>query len=134
MECSSYIEEKAGQSESPEFLRHLASCAGCQRDVEEMDDVRSLYRSASTERYTGGVPHVRRFGLGSWLSATAAAGAMIAALVFLLGHPGTKPPAEIAATATPFYRIHLEPWPTDARFNHAVDDCWRELDRLERSR
>ena len=136
MECSRFVEEKTAQSESPEFLRHLATCAGCQRDVEEMDDIRALYRSASTERYPGGVPQLRRLRWGSWISAAAAAGVMIAALVFLLRHPGPKSTIEAISKepTTAFYRIHLEPWPTDVRFDHAVDSCWRDLDRLERER
>ena len=135
MECSKYVEEKVGQSESPEFLRHLATCAGCQRDVDEMDDVRALYRSASVERYTGGVPQVRRTAFASWLAAAVAAGAMITALVFIVVHRVPAPAEHVTAEASvPFFRIHLEPWRSDMRFDHAVDDCWRQLDTLERSR
>ena len=134
MECSRFVEDKVGQTESPEFLRHLATCAGCQRDVDEMDDVRALYKSASNERYAGVVPSLRRFGLGSWVSTAAAAAAMIAALVFLL-----VPPPKPASTHAPeppqaFFRIHVEPWRGDARFDHALETCWGDLDRLERSR
>ena len=135
MECGSYVEEKVGQSESPDFLRHLATCPGCQRDVEEMDDVRSLYRSASVERYAGGVPRVRRAGWASRLPAAVAAVAMIAALVFVLGHRAAPPASHVTADATvPFYRIRIEPWRSDVRFDHAVNDCWHQLDTLERSR
>lgn len=133
MECGRYVEEKVGQSESPEFLRHLAACAGCQRDVEEMDDVRGVYRAASNERYAGGVPRLRRFGLGAWVSAAAAA-AMIAALVFLLAPPSRNADLAKADPVVPFFRVHVEPWRADVRFDHALDDCWRQLDALERSR
>ena len=134
MECARYIEEKVGQSESAEFLRHLATCAGCQRDVEEMDDVRGVYRAASSERYLAGVPRLRRFGLAAWVSSAVAALAMIAALVFLMLPPSRN--SELAKTdpAVPFFRVHVEAWRADARFDHAVDTCWRDLDRLERSR
>lgn len=133
MECSRYLEEKAGQSENPEFLRHLATCGACQRDVEEMDEIRSLYRSASVERYPGGVPSVRRAGLGSWVSAVAAA-AMIAVLVFMMV-PRTAPVENQSARASvPYFRVHVEPWRNDARFDHALDDCWKQLDTLERSK
>jgi hypothetical protein len=137
MECSSFVLEKTAQSESPEFLRHLASCAGCQRDLEELDDLRTLYRSASIERYRGGVPRVRRRGWGSWLSAGAAAFAMIAALVFLLSHAPGGPregDSTTSKSSAPFYRIALEAWRGDLPFDRAVDDCWRQLDTLERSR
>ena len=133
MECARYVDEKVGQSESPEFLRHLATCAGCQRDVEEMDDVRGVYRAASNERYTGGVPRLRRFGLGAWVSA-AAASAMIAALVFLLAPPPVKTPTALPEPPQAFFRVHVEPWRGDGRFDHALDACWLDLDRLERSR
>jgi anti-sigma factor RsiW len=133
MECPSFVLEKTAQSERAEFLRHLAACAGCQRDVEEMDDLRALYRSASIERYRGGVPRVRRGGWGSWLSAGAAASVMIAVLVFLLSHApsATK---ETVAKAAPFFRVPLEPWRADVRLDGEFDDCWLKLDRLERSR
>jgi hypothetical protein len=134
MECNRFVEEKVGQSESPEFLRHLATCAGCQRDIEEMDDIRGLYRAASTERYPGGVPRLRRFGWGAWASAAAAA-VMIAALVFVLTPPPPpKTPIAHKESTQAFYRIHLEPWRPDVRFDHALNDCWRQLDTLERSR
>src|SRR5258706_9499711 len=116
MECGRYVEEKVAQSESPEFLRHLASCSGCQRDVEEMDDVRALYRSSSNERYAGGVPRLRRFGLGTWISSAAAA-AMLAALVFVLAPGGrTVTPVDSPTASHAFFRVHLESWKGDARF------------------
>ena len=134
MECVRFIEEKVGQSESAEFLRHLATCSGCQRDVEEMDDVRGLYKAASNERYAGGIPRLRRFGLGAWVSSAAAAAAMIAALVFLLLPPARNAEVAKADPAALFFRVHVEPWRADARFDHALDTCWGDLDRLERSR
>lgn len=133
MECSRFVDEKVGQSESPEFLRHLATCGACQRDVEEMDEIRGLYRAASTERYRGGVPRLRRFGLGAWVSVAAAA-AMIAALVFLLAPPPPKPELAKNNAAVPFFRVHVESWLSDDRFDRAHDGCWELLDRLERSR
>ena len=50
MECNKFVEEKIGETESPEFRDHLAGCAGCARDLEELREVRSLYREASTEK------------------------------------------------------------------------------------
>jgi hypothetical protein len=135
MECSRFIEEKVGQSESPEFLRHLAMCGGCQRDVEEMDEIRAFYRASSVERYKGGVPSLRRFGWAAWLSSAAAAAAMIAALVFLM-LPRVAPPvpSDSLPPAHAFIRIPMEPWRGDVRFDRVLDDCWRQLDTLERSR
>lgn len=133
MECPRYLEEKAAQSESPEFLSHLASCGGCQRDVEEMDEIRALYRSASVERYPGGVPNLRRWGPGSFISVAAAA-VMIGVLVVMLV-PRTDPPGSPSARVPiPYFRIPLDPWRTDRVVDGALEDCWRRLDVLERSR
>lgn len=133
MECNRFLEEKAGQSDSPDFLRHLATCGGCQRDVEEMDDIRGLYRSASVERYPGGVPRLRRSGWGLAVSAAAAV-AMVAALVFMLAPRPQKSEDVQAKVSIPFFRVHLEPWKNDLRFDHALDTCWQNLDLLERNR
>ena len=133
MECGRFIDEKVGQSESPEFLRHLATCPGCQGDVEEMDEVRALYRTASNERYPVGVLRPRRFGWGAWVS-TAAAAVMLAALVFVMLPRGTTETAGKPAPPQAFFRVHLEPWRGDLRVDRALDDCWRQLDALERSR
>ena len=133
MECSSYLEEKAGQSESPEFLRHLATCGGCQRDVEEMDEIRGLYRAASVERYAGGVPRLRRSAWGLALSALAAA-AMVAVLIFMLAPRGSTPELAKADPSVPYFRVHLEPWRNEVRLDRALDGCWQQLDALERSR
>jgi anti-sigma factor RsiW len=132
MECPRYLDEKAAQSEDPEFLRHLASCAGCQRDVEEMDEIRTLYRSASVERYAGGVPSLGRPGPVGWASGAAAL-AMIALLVFAL-LPRAGPPEDRSGRASaPYFRLALEPWRADRGVDRALDDCWRRLDVLERS-
>ena len=65
MECNKFVEEKIGETPTPEFKAHLAGCPGCARDVEDLREVRSLYREASTEKYRGGVPKLRRLGLDS---------------------------------------------------------------------
>jgi len=66
MECNKFVEEKIGESDSPDFRAHLAGCAECARDLEELREVRALYRAASTEKYRGGIPRLRRYRMG-WI-------------------------------------------------------------------
>jgi anti-sigma factor RsiW len=129
MECSRFTDDKLSGEVSPEFGVHLASCPGCVRDLEEIGEVRRLYREASVERYRGGVPRLRR---SSWLPAAAAAAAMIGVLFFLVTAPSkpVDPPAEAPPTA--FFRVHLESWSGEERLDRALDDAWIRLAELER--
>ena len=129
MECDSYIEEKLGDGEAPEFRDHLANCAACQLDLEEIGEVRRVYREASVERYRGGVPRIGRRRSLPWIPAAAAA-VMIGVLGLLLWVPNA-PPSETTTGPTVFTRIHLEPWDGDARFSNAMDDAWRKIESLE---
>src|SRR6185436_11969367 len=132
MECNKFVEDKIGETSSPEFRAHLVGCPGCARDVEELGEVRSLYREASTEKYRGGVPRLRRFRLG-WVPMAAAAAVLMMVFGLILGMPGEKPePKPDKEAHSPQYvvRVHLEPWAGEARFQNALDDCWKMLDRL----
>lgn len=135
MECPKFVEEKIGESDSPEFRAHLVGCPGCVRDVEELREVRSLYREASTETYRGRVPRVSRFRLG-WIPMAAAAAGLL--LVFGLVLRDSEEPAapkkDTEANPSIYVRIPLEPWAADARIQNAIDDCWQKLDLLENGR
>jgi anti-sigma factor RsiW len=135
MECNKYVEEKIGGTDSAEFREHLAACAGCARDLEELREVRALYRSASTEKYRGGVPRVRRFR-GSWLPLAAAAAVLIGVFALILpgrGGGGTTSTTEGRSAPSVFVRIPLEPWgASDVRLTNALDDCWQKLESLEK--
>jgi len=136
MECNKYVEEKIGGTDSAEFREHLAACAGCARDVEELSEVRALYRSASTEKYRGGVPRVRRFR-GSWLPLAAAAAVLIGVFALILPgrHEGTSTTTDAGSTSAPFVRIPLEPWgASDVALTKSLDDCWQKLETLEKTR
>jgi anti-sigma factor RsiW len=135
MECNKFVEEKIGESDSPAFRSHLAGCAECARDVEELREVRALYRAASTEKYPGGVPRLRRFRLG-WVPMAAAAAVLLMVFGLILGGRGEKPApkAETATNDALYVRVHLVPWAGDARLQDAFDDCWRTLERLENNR
>src|SRR4029434_9776645 len=86
MECNKFVDEKIGEAHTAEFRDHLAGCAGCARDLEELREVRTLYREASTEKYRGGVPRVRRYRTG-WIPMAAAAAVLL--MVFgLILKPG----------------------------------------------
>src|SRR5215510_15283281 len=91
MECNKFIDEKIGETHTAEFRDHLAGCAGCARDVEELREVRSLYRAASTEKYQGGVPRVRRFR-GGWIPMAAAAAVLLMVFGLILKPVGKLPP------------------------------------------
>ena len=133
MECNKYVEEKIGGTDSAEFREHLSACAGCARDLEELREVRTLYRSASTEKYRGGVPRVRRFR-GSWLPLAAASAVLIGVLALILPgrRDGASTSTDSGATSAPFVRIPLEPWGSDVRLANALDDCWQKLESLEK--
>jgi len=136
MECNKFVEEKIGGTDSAEFREHLAACAGCARDVEELREVRALYRSASTEKYRGGVPRVRRFR-GSWLPLAAAAAVLIGVFALILpgSREGTSTKTDSGSPSTPFVRIPLEPWgASDVALNKSLDDCWQKLETLETTR
>lgn len=132
MECNKFVEEKIGEADSPAFRDHLAGCAGCARDVEELREVRSLYREASTEKYRGGVPRLRRARLG-WVPMAAAAAVLLMVFGLILRGPGdrsgTKKDSEPPTPS--FVRLHLEPWAGEQRISSAIDDCWRKLEQLE---
>src|SRR4051812_33996815 len=122
MECNKYVEEKTGETETAEFREHLAGCPGCARDVEELREVRSLYRAASTEKYRGGIPRVRRFR-GAWLPLAAAAAVLVGVFSLVLPGPGSAPPpkTDSETTSSIFVRIHLEPWGSDQHVSSALD-------------
>jgi len=132
MECNKFIDEKIGETHSAEFRDHLADCAACARDLEELREVRTLYREASTEKYRGGVPRVRRFR-GGWIPMAAAAAILLAVFGLIL-----KPVEKIAPKSNSdnppmvFVRVHLEPWGGDLRYSTALDECWHRLEQLEK--
>lgn len=136
MECDRFLEEKVSGTESPEFREHLAGCEGCRRDLEEYDEVRRLYREASTERYPLAVPRLRRPRPLAWMPAAAAAVFLVGALlVMLFGGPGGevgKSPERETASGT-FFRVHLSPWDVDeSRLDGEMDDLWKRIGSLER--
>jgi hypothetical protein len=135
MECNRFLLEKVGESDSPEFREHLAGCAGCARDVEELREVRTLYRAASTETYRGGVPRINRFRAGG-LPMAAAAAVLMLVFGLILGQPGVKPAvkAETGSATSIFVRVHLEPWGSDARLARGFEEVWQDLERLEGKR
>ncbi len=134
MECNKYVEEKIGETESREFREHFAECPGCRRDVEELQEVRDLYRAASVERYPGAVPRARRGGWGAWVPAAAAA-VLVSIMAFILAGPkgGGKKPETSEPTASIFVRVPLQPWGGEQRISTAMDTLWRDLARLEGS-
>ena len=122
-------------TDSPAFRAHLAGCAECARDVEELREVRALYRAASTEKYRGGLPRLRRFRLG-WVPMAAAAAVLLMVFGLVLGSPGENPSRKNEAEKgrALFVRVHLEPWAGEAPIQNAIDDCWRTLEHLENNR
>jgi len=135
MECNKFVEENIGESDSPAFRAHLAGCADCARDLEELREVRTLYRAASTEKYRGGVPRLRRFRLG-WVPMAAAAAVLLMVFGLILRGPGENPTKKNDPVAgdAPFVRVHLVPWAGEAQIQTSIDDCWRNLERLENKR
>ena len=135
MECNKFVEEKIGETATPAFREHLAACAGCARDVEELREVRALYRAASTEKYSGGVPRVRRFR-AAWVPMVAAAALLLLVFGLILFGPGTQPPLkkEIETGSVMFVRVHLEPWGSEERLTRGFDDVWQKLESLEEKR
>ena len=138
MECDRFLEEKVAGTESPGFREHLAGCEGCWRDLEEYEEVRQLYREASTERYAGAVPRLRRSRPLAWIPAAAAAAFLVGALLLML----FGGPAEVIKTASDketasgiFFRVHLAPWDgEEARLDGTMDDLWKRIESLERRR
>ena len=130
MECGRFVENKLGDGDSPEFRDHLADCGACRQDLEEFREIRTLYRSASVERYRGGVPRVARRAWHSWVSAAAAA-LMLGVLGLFLFVP-VAPQDPVDPGPTVFFRVHLEPWEDDARYSSAMDDAWRKLEQVEK--
>lgn len=134
MECNKFVDEKIGETTTPEFKAHLAGCAGCARDLEDLRDVRSLYREASTEKYRGGVPRLRRWRLG-WVPMAAAAAGLLVVFGFILSGPGPKTEptrkTESDRSSSGYVRVHLAPWAADQPLQTAIDDCWQKLERLE---
>lgn len=130
MECNRFIEEKVGETESPEFREHLRECAGCRRDVDELEEVRAVYRRASAEKYPRGVSGRRRGWSARWPMAAAAA-VLVAVLVFILVAPPAKPPS-VPDAGIGFVRMHFEPWDAEeAGLNRKMNEL---RERLERSR
>ena len=134
MECNKFVEEKIGETDSPAFRDHRAGCAGCVRDLEELREVRTLYRKASTEKYRGGVPRVRRFRMG-WVPMAAAAAVLLVVFGLILWNPAEQNDSTVDKEAMPglYFHVHLEPWGQEARISAALEDCWRMLERLERN-
>jgi hypothetical protein len=136
MECNKFVEEKVGETDSPEFREHLAACAGCGRDLEELREVRALYRAASTEKYRGGVPRLRRYRM-AWIPMAAAAAVLMLVFGLILGMPRQKSDKDTKTETNDrsvFMRVHLQPWGGEARIQNAIDDCWQKLENLENYR
>ena len=134
MECDKFVLEKLEGGDSPDFRSHRAACAGCARDVEELDDVRRLYHEATEEeRFRGGMSMPRRRSAAAWMPVSAAAVVAIAVVVGLLRAPETSVPTTSEPPA-PFVRVHLAPWDREEnRLARAMDDAWARLEGLERS-
>jgi hypothetical protein len=134
MECDKFVLEKLEGGDSPDFRAHRAGCAGCARDVEELDDVRRLYREATEEeRWRGVVTMPARRSSAAWMPVAAAAGVAIAVVVGLLrsSAPVTEE-AKSAEAPAPFIRVHVAPWDREEnRLARAMDDAWSRLERLE---
>lgn len=135
MECNRFVDEKIGETATPEFREHLAGCAGCARDLEELQEVRTLYRAAATEKYRGGVPRAARFR-GGWIPMAAAAAVLLLVFGLIVSGPkGDKTvPEKSERDGGPmvFFRVHLEPWGADVRYATALEECWHKLEQLEK--
>jgi hypothetical protein len=134
MECDKFVLEKLEGGDSPDFRAHRAGCAGCARDVEELDDVRRLYHEATEEeRWRGGVPALPRRAPSAWIPVAAAAGVAVALLASLFRSEAPRP-ADPGTSLNSFVRIRLAPWdPEDVRLARGMDDAWERLERLERN-
>ena len=132
MECDKFVLEKLEGGDSPDFRAHRAACAGCARDVEELDDVRRLYHEATEEeRWRGVLTMPARRPASAWLPVAAAAGVAIAVVVGLLRSSEAPIPTAPEAPA-PFVRVHVAPWDREEnRLARAMDDAWTRLERLE---
>ena len=132
MECPRFVPEKIGELYPPEFREHLSGCAGCARDVEELREVRNLYRRASTEKYPGGVPRVPRFRAAGIPMAAAAAILVVVFAGILAGPWGkARSPAEPGTKPGTYVRIRLEPWGSDRKISQDFEECWQKLEHLE---
>jgi hypothetical protein len=136
MECLRFVDEKIGETDSAEFREHRAGCAACRRDLDELREVRGLYRRASTEKYRGGIPRLRK-SRAVWIPMAAAAAALIGVFTLILSGPrkeDVKSTGEAPTGSTVFVRIPLEPWAADRQITGALDDCWQRLEKLEEKR
>ncbi len=134
MECNKFVLEKLEGGDTPEFSAHRLGCPGCTRDVEELLEVRVLYREATEEeRWKGGVPVVRRRPPSAWLALAAAAALAVAVLAGLWR--SSEPVVDSTTSApAPFFRIPLAPWDREEqRLARALDDAWGRLEHLEGS-
>ena len=134
MECNKFVEEKTGETDSPAFRDHRAGCAECVRDLEELREVRTLYRKASTEKFRGDVPRVRRYRMG-WVPMAAAAAVLLLVFGLILRNPPDAPSStpDKESTTSLYYHVHLEPWGQEARISAALEECWRTLENLEKN-
>jgi hypothetical protein len=134
MDCDKFVLEKLEGGDSAEFRAHRAACAGCARDVEELGDVRRLYREATEEeRWRGAVPLPRRRSPSAWIPVAAAAAVAVALLAGLF-RAETPKAGEAGASSAPFVRARLAPWDVEERnLARTMDELWERLDRLERS-
>ena len=137
MECDKFVLEKLEGGDSPDFRAHRAACAGCARDVEELDDVRRLYHEATEEeRWRGVVTMPARRSAAAWMPVAAAAVVALAVVVGLLRSSDPLTPDELtsAEPPAPFVRVHVAPWDREEnRLARALDDAWTRLEGLERS-
>ncbi|HEX7899771.1 MAG TPA: hypothetical protein VF950_18525 [Planctomycetota bacterium] len=137
MECDKFVLEKLEGGDSPDFRAHRVACAGCARDVEELDDVRRLYHEATEEeRWRGIVTMPAKRSAAAWMPVAAAAGVAIAVIVGLLrsSAPVTVDAPTSADAPAPFVRVHVLPWDREEnRLARAMDDAWTRLEGLERS-
>ncbi len=136
MGCDDFLEEKVAGTESPAFRDHLSGCEACRQDLADYEEIRQLYREASTERYAGSVSRLRRRSPFSWLPAGAAALLLLGVLFFVLfGGPGGPPESGTGKgePGTAFFRVYLAPWDREeARLNDEMGDLWGRLASLER--
>jgi hypothetical protein len=134
MECDKFVLEKLEGGDNPDFRAHRAACAGCARDVEELDDVRRLYHEATEEeRWRGIVTVPARRSAAAWMPVAAAAAVAIAVVVGLL-RPSEAPIPTSPEPPAPFVRVHVVPWDREEnRLARAMDDAWTRLEGLERS-